>query len=129
MKKLQEIFDEQAQKISALQKQYNLFWAFSDQQFSEGAAANPLEEGDKYCRIFAGGFMPKSKRAAFMNELDKQMKAFYKEIEDAGLKDEHILYELNNLECFYTQDIEPALLALRYPKEDIVRVFNANLYR
>jgi hypothetical protein len=122
MKTLQEIKKEAENKRTELFKEVGLFWAFSNEQFNENKT--PLKEGEKYVSIGSGGYLPKSNYQKFksgfkdINNWEKtQIKNSKKLIED------HIKYELNNYECYYTGDITPALSVLPYPKKDILKIF------
>lgn len=100
----QEINKAHQDKVGEILKANGVFFAFSDAQFHENKT--PLEDGDKYVSIGAGGYMPKSKAATFWAEMEAankeknaQVRASRKSLEDA------IKYELANHECWYTGDI------------------------
>lgn len=121
--KYQEIKSESEKKRNALITECNVFFAFSNKQFAENKT--PLQEGEKYVSIGAGGYMPKSKVKAFMDGMDA-IAAWEKEAIKAEKdnKEAHILYELRNHECFYIGDIEDVVNFLPYTKKDIQQVFN-----
>ena len=118
----QEIKKQYQDKLSELFKECGVFFAFSNEQFQENKT--PLSDGDKYVSMGHGGYLPKSKVDAYisgMKELNKWEKAEIKKEKDG--KEKHILYELNNHECFYVGDIEDAAAVLPYPKKDIWKVY------
>ena len=53
----QEIKNKKETDTNNLFKDLGVFWAFSKQQFEENKT--PLQEGEKYVDIGAGGFIPK----------------------------------------------------------------------
>lgn len=121
--KYQAIRLESEKKRNTLITECSVFFAFSNEQFT--ANKTPLQEGEKYVSIGAGGYMPKSKYQAFSDGLDlisKQEREAIKAEKDG--KEEHILYELRNHECFYVGDIEDVVNYLPYTRKDIQQVFN-----
>jgi hypothetical protein len=123
-----EITKEAQDKMTELHDRLGLFWAFSNEQFVKNKT--PLKEGEKYVSIGMGGFLPKS-------NFDELMKG-WKEIEawkkqevqkNKAEKEETILYELNNYECFYTGDIAdamPVLKDLGFTVKEVKEVYHAN---
>jgi hypothetical protein len=127
MKQLHELKDVHQQKMNALLNEHNVFWAFSNAQFEEGKAANPLEPGDKYVRLpWGGGYMPKSKVDSLKTGLTELRKWYEEATKD--FREENILYELYNHEAFYTGDIESTMDALGegYTVEEVIKVYNDN---
>ena len=125
MKSIQEIKQEQERRVSELIKSVDLFFAFSQTQFAEGASKHPLKDGDKYVQVFGGGIMPKSNYEAYKKGL-ADIDAWYKDAtKDETLRKALIVYELGNHECFYTGDIEQALLALGedYTYEEVYQIY------
>ena len=119
--------DLEQKKYNDLMDNCHVFWAFSNEQFEEGAKKNPLKSGDKYVSIGQGGYMPKS-----LNEkLSKGMKKIHDWARDSKKDDKAvILYELHNYESFYTGDIKDAVDRLKdlgYTKEQVQKVFKSNL--
>lgn len=124
MKTYQEVRKESADKLHALMNEVEVFWAFSNEQFKEGMEKHPLKEGDKYVSIGHGGYMPKSNVNKFLTgskTIDQWEKSEMKKIRDG--KEQHILHELTDHECFYTCDIEDAVSVLPYPRKDIIKVY------
>ena len=116
-------------KIDSLLNECNVFWAFSNEQFNQNKVA--LVDGDKYVSIGAGGYMPKS-MVAKLDAGMKEIKAWYKQAgKDKKAREQHIIYELNNHEAFYTYDMEDTLNALGedYTIDEVRRVFNKELKR
>jgi len=124
MKDFIEIKEESKQKLTSLTNICGLFWAFSNKQFEE--SKTKLKKGDKYVSLGNGGYLPKSNLEKFIiGQKDINIQES-KAIEENKQKDVHILYELNNYECFYINDITEAVGILPYPVEDIQRVYNEN---
>jgi len=122
-----EIKKEVEKKQTILFKECKLFWAFSNEQFVKNKTE--LQEGEKYVSIGGGGYMPKSSVKIFkkgMKEIEAWKKAEVKKNKDG--QEEQILYELNNHEAFYTQDIEDTYEALgkQYTRKEIWKVFHKN---
>lgn len=125
MRQLHEIKKEQEAKHSELFKKCGLFWAFSNEQFAQNKT--PLEEGDKYVSIGAGGYLPKSKVDDFCAGMKEIGKWYKKEVADnKKLRREDIIYQLGNHEAWYTHDIEDTLAALGpgYTRKEVLKIFN-----
>jgi hypothetical protein len=123
MKNYSEIRKEEQAKVNQLITDCKVFFAFSNQQFQENKTE--LKEGEKYVSIGAGGYMPKSYLETFsagMKDIKNWAKTEIKKAKQG--KEEHILHELNNYECFYTNNIEDVIELLPYPKNDIWKVFH-----
>jgi hypothetical protein len=124
---IQSIKTEQEKRHTELFRSCHLFWAFSNEQFAEGAKANPLQPGEKYVSIGHGGYLPKSQLDNFLNGMEAISKWYKAEVKAAKQGDAEILYELSNHECWYTGDISDAIPALpNYTREHIQRVYNNN---
>lgn len=123
---LQEIKKTEEKLISKLFEDCGVFFAFSNEQFQTNKT--PLEEGEKYVSIGAGGYLPKSKLQLFNESYDNITKWKKNEIKSNKLRKDHILYELNNHEAFYTGDLEDTLNALgsEYTIEEVREVFKKN---
>jgi hypothetical protein len=122
-----EIKEEASNKLSVLLKDCKVFFAFSEEQFSENKTE--LKEGEKYVSIGAGGYMPKSYVKDFIQG-QKDIEAWRKsEVKKGKQQEAQILYELNNYECFYTGDIEDAFEVLKdtYSIEQVKKVFYKHL--
>lgn len=117
--------DLQRDRVGDLMHRCGVFWAFSNKQFDEGKT--PLEEGDSYVSIGAGGYLPKSKLQEFKDGMDT-MSDWTKEAAQQLDAEEVILHELSNYECFYTGDIEPAMEVLEgmgYSRNQVTKVYRA----
>jgi len=118
-----EVIRKQAsEKLTELMNKCGVFFAFSNEQFAENKT--PLQPGEKYVSIGAGGYMPKSKVNDYLEGsklITQWEKSEIKKLKDG--KEQHILHELRNHECFYTCDIEDAANVLPYPKKDIWKVY------
>lgn len=125
--KVYELKEERQNKLSALITYCGMFFAFSDKQFDENKT--PLKEGEKYLRMFGGGFMPKGnldKWEAGQKEIDTW---FEEQLKTRNLRRDYIAYELHNHEATYTHDIEDTLSALGegYTREEVTQVFHEEL--
>ena len=118
-----EIKNKREKDMNELFKKLGVFWAFSNSQFDENKT--PLMEGEKYIDIGAGGFMPKHNFEALTLGIKEIEKTFKTQIAENKAREKHILYELNNHECFYTGDTEDALdvLGADYTKEEVQIVY------
>lgn len=114
---------KQEEGVNLLVKECGVFFAFSNQQFDENKT--PLQEGEKYVDIGAGGFIPKSKLGNWLDGLSLIEKVFIDDIEKNNLRESYILYELNNHEAFYTGSIESTFESLvgEYTKDEVVSVY------
>ena len=120
---LYELKIESEQRRSRSMQECGMFFAFSDKQFEENKA--PLEEGDKYVRLFGGAFMPKSKVDTWMKRVEENLQWFSSEIKYNNLRRAHIAYELSNHEAYYTGSIDSTMDALgeEYTREEVYKVF------
>ena len=125
MQTIQEIKQEQQNRYDQIGNECGLFWAFSDKQFMENKT--PLEEGDKYVSIGAGGYMPKSKVKIWMDGTD-QIDAWFKKAikESKGARRALIAHELANHEAYYTGSITDTLAALPegYTRKEVWKVWH-----
>jgi hypothetical protein len=122
--KYQEIRKESEKKRHQLMTDCNVFFAFNNEQFTEGSLKNPLQEGEKYTSIGAGGYLPKSKLNDFINGLDLISKCEKSEIKKYKEIDECIKFELYNHECFYSGDLTDVFNILPYDNKRILEVYN-----
>jgi len=121
----QQIKKQEQERYNQLFNECGVFWAFSNQQFEENKT--PLKEGEKYVSIGAGGFLPKGN----VEKLREGMKQIKKQTAEAikatkGGRRQAIEHELNNHECYYTGDIQPAVEALGkgYTRAEVLKVYN-----
>ena len=117
---------QEQEKYTKLMDECGVFWAFSNEQFTEGKAKHPVAEGEKYANIGAGGYMPSKNVDKFTQGMKSIAKWAKQAKKDAT---EVILYELNNYECFYTGDITdamPRLEDLGYTTDEVKKVYHAN---
>lgn len=131
-----EIKTKHSNAYNEIMERAGVFWAFSNEQFEKGLKkvreSGKLSEGEKVARIPGGGFCPSKnidKMLAEMKEADKTRAKELKEMRE--LKEKAILYELNNHECFYRGeglDTVAEIFKGIYTKEDILKVYNKNLW-
>lgn len=112
--------DEDTNKLFS---ECKVFWAFSNEQFDQNKT--PLKDGEKYISIGAGGYMPKGNYQQLIDGMKEIKKTFKKATSEAKIREKHILYELNNHECFYTGNIENAteVLGEGYTSEEVLGVY------
>ena len=120
-----EIKIQQDKKVSDLLTSCGVFFAFSNAQFDENKT--PKTEGEKYVRLFGGGFVPHSKLDGYLDGMDEIRKWFKMETNKTkSSRYALISYELSNHEAYYTGEIEDTLIALGkgYTAKEVWKVFN-----
>ena len=102
-----------------------VFWAFSNEQFTEGKSRVGLLEGEKLIDIGAGGFMPAKYKDTYIKGMKDIALAFKEAMKDEKARIAHIKYELNNHEAYYTRNIDSTLDALGedFTREEVLKVF------
>lgn len=122
---LQEIKAEKERKVSDIIAECGMFFAFSNEQFDENKT--PLKEGEKYARLGAGAFIPKSKLDQYLGSMEGLNKWYKDTVKSNKLRRENIIYELSNHEAWYSYDIEDTLNALGsdYTEAEVMEVFRA----
>lgn len=121
--KYTELKKEYQDKLTVLSNSVGLFWAFNREQLVEGMKKNPSQT-KKYTSIGMGGYLPSSNIDEFIAG-QKTLNKWFKEAKKQVKKEEAILYELNNYECFYTGEIDNAydVLSDTYTREEIQAVY------
>lgn len=121
----QEIKTKRQDDTNNLFTDLGVFWAFSNEQFKEGLAKAKLEEGEKLVDIGAGGFIPKHNIDALTQGMKDIENTFKAQIKETKAREQHILYELNNHEAFYTGDTESTIDALGddYTDKEVKEVY------
>lgn len=116
---------EKQAKIDALLNECKVFWAFSDTQFQGNKT--PLQEGEKYVSIGAGGYLPKSESEKLKQGFTDIEKWYKEAIKDSKARKKLIAYELSNYEAFYTGDIDDALngLGANFTREEVMEVYDS----
>lgn len=124
MKNLTEIKAEKQLKVDAIIKNSLMFFAFSNDQFNENKTQ--LQEGEKYVSLGAGCYMPKSKVEGYLKAMKEVNQWFKATVKENKARTQHIAYEINNHEAYYTGDIEDAMSALGsdYTKKEVLAVYN-----
>lgn len=96
-----------------------LFFAFSAEQLKKGIERVGASPEDKVVSIGGGGYLLNSKVREF-EEMMERHEAEKKEIKkDPKILLEALIYELNNHEYSYTQDVSDALAALDLTIEEV----------
>jgi hypothetical protein len=123
MNSLQDLKKMHEDANTVLFNECGLFWAFSNEQFAQNKT--PLQEGDKYVSIGAGGYVPKSNVDKFLEGMKQNRLAYQKAVKQNNLRLKEIAYEFGNHECFYTGDW--GVVADMFP--DVDRAVIERLYR
>lgn len=125
---IQEIKKEKQARYNQLVNDCLVFFAFSNEQFTKNKT--PLQEGEKYVSIGAGGYMPKGKVQQWIDGT-KGIESWYKKAikETKGARRANIAYELANHEAYYTHSITDTLSALGagYTAKEVWKVFYEEL--
>lgn len=116
--------DKREKDVNTLIKSIGMFFAFSNEQFEQNKT--PLKEGEKYIDIGMGGYIPKGNLDQYitgMNAIDDEFKNAMK---DKKARRDHIAYELNNHEAYYTRSIESTMESLGedFTREEVLTVFD-----
>ena len=122
--KYREIRILETSEYNNILKGCGVFWAFDKKQFNENKTL--LEGDDKYVSIGCGGFMPRSKTKELRERLDELDIKIKNLIKNNKQEENHILYELDNHECFYVGSITEAEKVLPYSHEQILNVYKKN---
>lgn len=121
METYQEMRKRQAEELKKIPRKF----AFTDEQFKKGMKELGLneDETDKIVNIGAGGFMKKTDVEFYKDLQRKHYKEFWEGISNDTVGDKFIknmfLYELNNHEYGYTNDITDTLMSLGLNLKDI----------
>jgi hypothetical protein len=123
--------DYTEQEQTRLFDKYNIFFAFSAEQFNDN---KPKEEGLKYVSRDAGmyqGYKDKKELKEFDKEFDKMLEnAIKQDLKENG-KEKIIERELNNHECYYTGEIDQSVIDslsdYNISKKEIIDQFNKNV--
>ena len=115
--------------VSALNEKHGAFFAFSDEQIAE-QANDELE----YCQYDYGLVGPVGGGASYHAESDALFDAFTLNVRENVDRTAFIKYELSNLECYVTYDIQEVLmLASHYwpdtTEDDVMAIFNAEAHK
>lgn len=126
MKTYNELKDDYKNKVDALINNHKGFFAFNNEQLNEGMKKHGINSRDELTSLSMGMLIPKTEAVAFMKNMEKATKDFNKSVKEADSEKENaILYELKNHECFYTGEIEEvvSLFDGTFSHEDIRKVY------
>lgn len=126
-KSIEDLSKHFKKRVDEIVKECGVFWAFGAEQTRKAMAENPLPPGEKYCSILGGGLMPARNKPMYNDLMEEALNDFYRQVKVHNLEYQHIVYELDNHECFYTYDLEPVFGLLRYPPKQIKEVFQNEL--
>jgi hypothetical protein len=120
--KMKYLSDYMEEKQTALFNKTGTIFAFSQKQFDEQAI-----KGKQYSRIGQGMLTQKGNEMKVIKTLEKiYQQAIVQDLKENGIKGV-IQRELENYEVYYTNDLEPAMEALKdYPEitqKDIIKVY------
>ena len=115
--------------VSALNEKHGAFFAFSDKQIAEQA-----NDEFEYCQYGYGLVGPVGGGASYRAEADALFDAFTLNVRENVDRTAFIKYELSNLECYLTYDIQEVLmLASHYwpdtTEDDVMAIFNAEAHK
>jgi len=121
---LHELKKQREEKQTEIFAKNKIFWAFSNEQFAKNKT--PLNEGEKYVSIGAGGYLPKGNLDSFLSDMENLNKWFKDQVKENKLREKQISYELANHEAYYTGDIEDTMLALGedFTADEVWAVYN-----
>ena len=128
MKYLSEIMEQEQTKLF---NKYRVFFAFSNEQFTEGMEKHKLNKEDKIVNMKSGMFCPSSNVKDFISAHHRHYKNSIKKDMKQG-KNKVILRELCNYESFYTGCVNDCLSALSdYPitENEVLQVYRDNYKR
>ena len=121
--------DYMEEKQTKLFKKYRVFFAFSNEQFSEGLDKHDISKKDKIVSLGSGMYCPKVNASEFVKaHLLVYEKCIRKDVRENGKK-KIALRELANHECFYTGTIHDCVDKLKaYPITEklIMQVYREN---
>ena len=132
-KDFNEIKKDFDKKINEEIKKAGVFFAFSNKQFEENRTYKNIKDM-KYLSIGYGGYIAKKDKPKYDNFNHK----IYKQLKDNFIKqvnkNDFILYELYNHECYYTYELEEVTNIIKdYYNQDyqttykeVKKVFDAN---
>lgn len=125
MKTIHELKAENQAKFDSLLTECKVFFAFSNEQFHNNKT--PLQEGEKYVSIGAGGYMPKGQVDNYLKGVEAINKWYKAALKSNKARRANIVYELCNHEAFYTGDIDSTLDALGpdYTRSEVLEVYRA----
>jgi len=129
MKTYQEIKSTYEKTANQLITDYDVFFAFSDEQLEKGMAKIGIKNQTELTSIGMGGFIPKTKVDTYLRATDEAYNSYKKELKQAKeVKEQAILYELNNHECFYSEELDPVIDFFKdiYTKKEIIAVYKKN---
>jgi len=121
-----QIKKSQELEVSNLLNKHKVFFAFSDKQLLEGMENIGAKDKGELTSIGSGAIALKTEAKAFLDAMEQLDNKHKKELKDAKqAKEEAILYELKNHECFYAGSIEEVVNLFDgvYSKKDILIIF------
>jgi len=114
-----------SEKLTESYNKCKVFWAFSNEQFDENLKKEGIDKNERITSIGMGGYLPSKNVKKYIKLMEEHSDWFKTEIKKVN-KEEVILYELRNFECYYTGDITDALQVLEsygFTKAEVVEVF------
>jgi len=114
------------EKQTTLFKKYQVFFAFSNEQFAKGKEENNIQAGTRITHCGMGLYLPSEHADAFIEEYEKLVDdGIAQDIADNGIEN-IIVRELSNHEAWYTGNIESTYDAIKdygITKDDILAVY------
>ena len=117
-------------KLSTIFGDLGVFFAFNDEQMTEGLKKTKTKKKD-IRSIHGGGFVSIKNAEQYMKQTSDLMKWQEKEVKKLD-SDKVIEYELANHECYYTGDISTAhdiLKAYDFSLQQVQEVYNKTAHK
>jgi hypothetical protein len=123
--RLIEIKTEHTDAVHNFMAECQVFWAFSNDRFDEHMKELSIDDESLVVSIGDGGFMPLKNKDKYLSGLRCMRNEYSQKIKNENLKEQNILYELNNHEAFYNDTITDTLEALGddYTESEVMAVF------
>ena len=128
MKTYKEIRDNHTKKVNDLIEESKGFFAFSDEQMKEGMEKINITDKKELVSLSLGMILPRANVKKYIQGMRDVRAENNKALKEASkeTKNQAILYELKNYECFYTGDIEDVTNFFKniYSEDEILTVYD-----
>lgn len=103
MNSFKECYEEYTNKKDEELTKTGIFYAFSDKQFKDNKQPKDAKDNE-FISLGAGAYIHQSNKDKLDNFFNVVVKQLKQELASKVDIEDLILYELNNYECFYTQE-------------------------